>query len=550
MRRGRRQPGHTRLTNPPDAARLYSAGVRAILKVSTMSYSSPSSPAAPARKRNVVPWVAGGCAVLGLCVLGAAVAGGGYYFYSQRPVTAASAPSVEYILDATQRMAQMANGENDTRLNVARGVLAEIVRPSDPTVTAGLRVFGSGAQAAPCSDTTLLVPLTPASQTQISTHLLSITSGASPDAAMSQAMVSAIRDLAKLKGKHTLVVVTGGADSCSPQAGELIAAEAQKAGIDLKLFMIGYQVPASDIGALQGVVDGSGGNYVNADNKVQLSEVLTSIQQYVQDQNAKTVSNVMGTAAAAVGTQNVIVAGTPAATSVAGSTSTPAAANTGAPASTPGITATPGGTAAVLTGQTLCDNPYFPLRTGATWNYSSDNGPVSWMVSGVTGDQSEAIAAMKFTSGGASGTYNWHCTAAGLESYDFAAGSAASSGGTIQVTQHSGSWLPQVDKLVPGATWDSSYTLVANYASANVTETFSDHYTLVGVEPHDVAGKTMDALHIETTGTVDIAGVPTGGGTFPTSATYYLVRGIGLVSFTNVFAGTSSSSSLTSYSVP
>src|SRR5258708_9254443 len=160
-----------------------------------MSYPSSSNPAVPARKRNAVPWVAGGCAVLGLCVLCAAVGGAGYYIYSRQPATTASAPSVEYILDATQRMAQMADGENDTRLNVARGVLAEIVRPSDPALTAGLRVFGSGAQAAACSDTTLLVPLAPANQGQISSHLLSITSGASPDAAMSQARIAAIRDL-------------------------------------------------------------------------------------------------------------------------------------------------------------------------------------------------------------------------------------------------------------------------------------------------------------------------------------------------------------------
>src|ERR1700682_2795322 len=118
-----------------------------------MSYPSPSSPATPARKRGIVPWLAAGC--LGAVLLLACVTLGvaGYMAYSRQPAAVASAPSVEYILDATQRMSQMADGENDTRLNVARGVLAEIVRPSDPTVTAGLRVFGSGAQPAACSDT-------------------------------------------------------------------------------------------------------------------------------------------------------------------------------------------------------------------------------------------------------------------------------------------------------------------------------------------------------------------------------------------------------------
>src|SRR5260221_13111909 len=125
-----------------------------------MSYVSQSSPAAPPRKRSIVPWLAAGClaALLALACVTLGVAGYVYYSRSGQPV-AVRAPSVEYILDATQRMSQMADGENDTRLNVARGVLAEIVRPSDPAVTAGLRVFGSGAQPAACGDTTLLVPL-------------------------------------------------------------------------------------------------------------------------------------------------------------------------------------------------------------------------------------------------------------------------------------------------------------------------------------------------------------------------------------------------------
>jgi hypothetical protein len=512
-----------------------------------MSYPSSPSPAAPARKRSPLAWVAGGCALLGLCVLCAGVGGAGYYIYSRQPASTASAPSVEYILDATQRMAQMADGENDTRLNVARGVLAEIVRPSDPALTAGLRVFGNGAQPAACSDTSLLVPLAPANQTQISSHLLAITSGVNPAAAMSQAMIAAIRDLARLKGKHTLVVVTGGADSCSPQAGQLIAAEAQKAGIDLKLFMIGYQVPDSDSGALQGLVDSSGGNYVDARTKEQLTEVLKSLQQYVQDQNATTVSNVMGTAVAAVGTQNVIVAGTPAAggTSTPVASSTPAAAGTATPATTP----TPAETAAVLTGQTLCDHPYFPMRTGASWVFSSDAGPITWKVSGVTGDATEAIAAMPFQIGTQTGTYHWHCTADGLQSYDFNNLSMAN-GTAVQVTQHSGALLPPADKLVAGASWDYSYTLVGNVAGSAVTQTFNAHDSLVGVAPHDVAGKTMDALHIESTGTMDIQNASSLGGSLPTSATYYLVRGIGPVEITYTVAGATTHATLTSYSLP
>ena len=519
-----------------------------------MSYAPPSAQAATSRKRSMVPWLAAGCVALCLAVLCVAIGAGGFFYYNQRSVATVSAPSVEYILDATQRMAQMANGENDTRLNVARGVLAEIVRPSDPAVTAGLRVFGSGAQPAACSDTALLVPLAPASQPRISTHLLSITNGVNPDAAMSQAMISAIRDLAALKGKHTLVVVTGGADSCTPQAGDLIAAEAQKAGIDLKLFMIGYQVPDSDGNAIKGLVDSAGGNYINADNKEKLTEVISAIQQYVQDQKATTVTNVMGTAVAAVGTQNVIVAGTQpvAGTAVPVNTATPAVNSTPGPSTTPpaGATTAPTqGGVAIGTGQTACDHPYFPMRPGSTWTFATDNGPMTWTVSGVTGDQTEATAAMDFHEDKLSGTYNWHCTADGIESYDFNLLSVQGVTGNIKVTQHSGTWLPAVDKLVPGATWDNSYTLQISVDSTTISETFNQHFTLAGTEQHDVAGKSMEALHINSTSSVQVTAA-VGGGTYDSSATYLLVRGVGPVLLTNTFSSSTSSSTLTSYSIP
>src|SRR5260221_14233601 len=121
------------------------------IKVSAMSSTASPSPAALPRRSNATTYLVAGCGLLSLCAFCAGVAGAGYYLYKGRSIPKASAPSVEDILDATQRMAQMANGENDTRLNVARGVLAEIVRPSDSAVTAGLPGFGTGARPAACS---------------------------------------------------------------------------------------------------------------------------------------------------------------------------------------------------------------------------------------------------------------------------------------------------------------------------------------------------------------------------------------------------------------
>jgi len=124
----------------------------------TTRLEAPSEPG----NRRWTGVAAAGCALLLLCAMcGASL--GAWRLLGQRPAAAAS-PSVEYILDASARMALPSIGGVGTRLSVARGVLAEVIRPASPALTAGLRVFGSGKLPDGCADTDLLVPLAPASQ--------------------------------------------------------------------------------------------------------------------------------------------------------------------------------------------------------------------------------------------------------------------------------------------------------------------------------------------------------------------------------------------------
>ncbi len=264
------------------------------------------------RSASRLPLVLGGCALVALClcVLGGAA---GYYSYIRsRPV--AAEPAVEYLLDASPRMAQAAEG--GTRLAVAQAVLAEIVRPANPQVTAGLRVFGAGALAQPCADTQLLVPLALASQALISDRLAGLQAGAVADAAMAEAMIAAIRDLSSARGPHTLVVVTGGQDSCNPEAAQLIAAEARQAGIELELFVVGYQVPSGDAEAIRGLIDQTpNAEYLEAQDEAGLRLILGSIQQRVDNRGSLPLADLLATARA-------VAAVTPAATPAA--TGTPA----------------------------------------------------------------------------------------------------------------------------------------------------------------------------------------------------------------------------------
>ena len=97
-----------------------------------------------------------------------------------QPVTAAVA-AVEHVLDASPRMA-LPGESGAPRLAVARGVLAEIVRPADPSELAGLRVFGTGASTETCQDTRP-VPLALRSQQLISDKASAVDVGKSTDSA-------------------------------------------------------------------------------------------------------------------------------------------------------------------------------------------------------------------------------------------------------------------------------------------------------------------------------------------------------------------------------
>jgi hypothetical protein len=352
----------------------------------------------------------------------AAVVGVYFWLSPTRVVTTGEQPAVEYILDASPRMGLPAQGgDSGTRLSVAQGVLAEIVRPAKSDLTAGLRVFGTGVIPEACRDTELLVPLTQANQAEISNRLLALEVGGSADAAMAEAMVNAIRELDAVTGPHSLVVVTGGTDSCNPEAGALIADEAEKAGISLRLYVVGYQVPPEEAESLKGLIDESGGDYFDAQDAGDLESILKAIQNYIDNPQALTPMEFLGTPVA----QGVTAQ--PLATGAAGDT--PAPADTPAPEATPAEQPTQpeaqptlgptGDDIGAYQSQTACDHPYFPLREGATWTFSSESGPQTWTVTSVSGDETNATADMAIDMAEVSVTYHWTCSPEGIVSYDF-----------------------------------------------------------------------------------------------------------------------------------
>jgi hypothetical protein len=214
-------------------------------------------------------------------------------------------------------------------------------------------------------------------------------------------------------------------------------------------------------------------------------------------------------------------------------------------------------------GLTACDHPYFPMRPGATWTYSTAGGvTMTWTVTDASGDTTSASADMTADFSGPSdtvtATWHWQCDAGGLVSYEFGNLFGASMGqiASYELISSSGTFLPPADVLVPGYSWSNEYELKMTITAPGLPEGMggttaaSVQYTVTGAEPVAVGDQTYEGLQVSQNGTFttefQVPGAPTQPTTVEVSGTIVLARGVGIVRTTS----DSGNTELTSFSVP
>jgi hypothetical protein len=503
----------------------------------------------------------GALALLCLCLAGIGIAGGYYYWRTGEPDLAGN--GVEYVLDVSSRMELPAEGSDGSRLVVARNVMAEVVRPSRAEVAA-LRLFGSGATAPACQDTNLVVPLAPANQARIAQELEAVAAGQAPDSALAEAMIAAIRDLSAVDGPRSLVVVTGGHDSCQAEAGRLVAEEAARAAIDLRTFVIGFQVPAGEAEAIKEMVAVTqDALYLDAPDEASLVAALETVQAYVDDPSRATLAAVQQIAAdppiAEPPATTPVAAATPV-NAVSESEATPPPAATTPP--TPVVVSTPDAIDGYQP-HSACDHPYFPLREGATWTYAlqSAGEPYSWTwtVMEVSGDLAAATAVVQADFDQEFHvTYTWECTEEGVFSFDygsvgFEAFDLEGITFTFDVVENEGVMLPRPQEFVPGATWRNNYTVESSFAiegqSFSSTTQNSGSYTAAAYETITVRAGTFEALRVDGRSSTTTTVFGQSSSSSSTSTQWY-AYGVGWVRTSDSGPDGASTMELVSYRIP
>lgn len=207
--------------------------------------------------------------------------------------------TILFLLDASLSMKDNL-GKDKQKMDAAKEVLQKAISRIPPDVNLGLRVFGQFAgRGLECQATALLVPPGEGNRRTIISKLRDIRpTGMTPlTYAIAQA---AERDLARVRGKKTIILITDGDDTCGYDPCAYIQTLPRR-GIALKVDVLGLLKKHDNAKArLDCIARNSGGKYYDNDTSAQLLDsishsVSAAISGVVITPGAKPAQNIINT---------------------------------------------------------------------------------------------------------------------------------------------------------------------------------------------------------------------------------------------------------------
>lgn len=180
----------------------------------------------------------------------------------------------------------------------------------------------------------------------------------------------------------------------------------------------------------------------------------------------------------------------------------------------------------------LCDNQYFPNKTGDTWDYSGSNSATGayTRTDTVTASGNDAFT-LQSQLAGVTYSVNFSCTSNGLvaadpvQQYIGAILASPDSPVTVKLGTLSGTTLPA--KVNPGDKWQQSADFDASTPDLNMSGRFVFEYTAAGYETVTVPFGTFNALRVDATIRIEVSGLRILAGTYTTSA--WMAPGVGII---------------------
>lgn len=214
------------------------------------------------------------CLMLTLLVLSLLLTPGGNALASPRPAD----QSLLFILDASGSMWGRAEGR--TKIEIARDVLQEVLLDLPVDQPAGLMAYGHRRKG-DCADIETLIPVGAGQNTALAKTVRKLQpKGMTP---ISDALVKAAESLKYKENSASIVLVSDGVETCKGDPCA-VAKSLHQAGVDLKIYVVGFDVSSQEAQELQCIADASGGRFFTAGGARDLSEALAAIQAHVTKQ--------------------------------------------------------------------------------------------------------------------------------------------------------------------------------------------------------------------------------------------------------------------------
>lgn len=175
------------------------------------------------------------------------------------------------VLDASGSMWGQIDGE--AKMTIARHTLEQVMRTVPPALELGMIAYGHREKGS-CSDIELVVPPGPAATT--GAEIVAAANGLTPKGKtpLSAAVQQAAEALHYTEDKATVILITDGIETCDADPCAL-GTSLKKAGIDLKVHVVGFGLSKSEGKQVACLAENTGGRYFAAGNADKLTEALT-----------------------------------------------------------------------------------------------------------------------------------------------------------------------------------------------------------------------------------------------------------------------------------
>lgn len=201
--------------------------------------------------------------------------------------------SILFILDASGSMWGRVEGK--TKIEIARDVMQEVLTALPQDQPAGLMAYGHRGKG-DCGDIEAVVPVAAGQNARLAEAVKKLQpKGMTP---ISDALKKGAESLKYKEKKASIVLVSDGVETCKGDPCG-VAKSLRQAGVDLKVYVVGFDVSGKDAEQLQCIAQETGAQYFTADGARALSQALAAIQAHVTQKKPLPEPELVQTRAAA-----------------------------------------------------------------------------------------------------------------------------------------------------------------------------------------------------------------------------------------------------------